>query len=354
MKVVVYAKPFLPRMGGLERNTLTLCLALTDLGHEVQLVTETTAENGADATYPFRVLRSTSLYDLFRVLRGASLFLINGNVSLRAIPCALLQGVPYGIIYHTYQGYRRQGQGLRTRFENRVRELAGHLAAANVFTNTHACNTSRLPDDTEHVILNPVDKRMAPLYEDQEEKTHERSFFLFAGRLIEGKGIFTLTDALSQLDGTIDLDVVVAGEGPDKDAMSRQSEEFATVSVELVGRLDEAELVSTYHRARALIVPSTTHKEGNPLVVAEAIYAGTPVIASDQPPMIESVGDAGMIVPQGDDRKLAAAIRQIATDEQHYQQLRQRAEQRAEQFSYERYLDKIEAVVASVREVTKT
>jgi glycosyltransferase involved in cell wall biosynthesis len=344
MKIVVYSKPFFPRMGGLERNTLTLCLALTDVGHKVQLVTETTEKDEADVTYPFPVMRSTSPWDLIEKLHGVSLFLVNGNISLRVLPFAWLRGVPYGIIYHSYRGYRRPGSDPRTRIGNQIRWLAARNAAANVFTNTYARTRSGLPEITSHVVLNPVDKRMAPLYRNDITQV-ERSFFLFAGRIIEGKGVFVLAEALSQLDGIVDLDVVIAGEGRDESTLRRRMQGLTTVDVQFAGRLDEAGLVEAYHRAKALLVPSTTHKEGNPLVVAEAIYAGTPVIASDQPPMVESVGEAGLIVSQGSSQELAGAIRRLHKDKQHYQMLHRSAQERADVFSYRRYKEEIASIV---------
>jgi glycosyltransferase involved in cell wall biosynthesis len=352
MRVVVYSKPFFPRMGGLERNTLTLSLALSDLGHDVCLFTETCETDDADATYPFRVVRSTSMLDLAAMLRGSDLFLINGNVSLRVIPWAVLQGIPYGIIYHSYWGYRRSGTGVGTRINNRVRRRVAQNATANVFTNSHARTQSDLPSRTSHVVFNPVDKRMEPLYNGTSTSSEDRSFLLFAGRMIAGKGVFVLMDALSQIDGATDLEVLIAGEGPAQAEMHRRSQSLSSIDVTFAGRLDEPELIKAYHQAKALVVPSTTHKEGNPLVVAEAIYAGTPVIASDQPPMVESVGDAGVIVSQGDRRELAQAIRRIYRDHGLHRSLQRKAEQRAEVFSYEQYKQEIDGIVSSTTHLT--
>lgn len=348
MRIVVYSKPFFPLMGGLERNTLTLSLALTDLGHDVHLFTETCESDPADETYPFDVVRSQSLLDLITLLRSAHLFLVNGNVSLQAIPCAMIQGVPYGVIYHSYRGYHRAGSGVRTKVENRLRRLVAKRAAANIFTNSHACDEAGLPASGCHVILNPVDKRMEPLYEISPSGSQNRSPLLFAGRIIEGKGVFVLLKALSNLDGSMALDVLVAGEGPAESEMRRRSESFETIDVQFAGRLDSADLVRAYHQARALVVPSTTHKEGNPLVVAESIFAGTPVIASDQPPMVESVGDAGIIVGQGDDRALAEAIHRVYSDGSYYQSLRREAWKRRNLFSYQQYKEKIETIMDHV------
>jgi glycosyltransferase involved in cell wall biosynthesis len=334
-------------MGGLERNTLTLCSALEDLGNDVQLITETPSDESDD--YPFPVIRTHSAQRIFRSLSGADLLIVNGNISLRVHPLAWMRGIPYAVVYHNFLGYRRQGGGLATTLENALRGGVAERAAANIFTNTYAEEHSGLPEDTTHVVFNPVDKRMQGLYgEDCRGSRSSGAPFLFAGRVIEGKGVFVLARALEHLDGELEARVVVAGEGRDEKRLREQVQGLSTVQVDLVGRLDAPELVEKYQEARALLVPSTTHKEGNPLVVAEAIYAGTPVIASDQPPMIESVGSAGMIVERGNAEELAKAIRVLQTEPETYTEKREYAEDRAGLFGYERYRRQIRDIFGRV------
>jgi len=199
------------------------------------------------------------------------------------------------------------------------------------------------------VILNPVDKRMEPLYEKTPSDSAERPPLLFAGRIIKGKGVLVLMESLLHLDGSLELNVLIAGEGPAESEMRRRSRSLQTINVQFAGRLDSTELVNAYQQARALVVPSTTHKEGNPLVVAEALYAGTPVIASDQPPMVESVGDAGITVVQGDDQELAASIRHVYEDSSFYDSLCRNARERASLFTYRHYKEEIEEVLDRLR-----
>lgn len=339
MKIAVYSKPFFPRMGGLERNTQTLCLALKDLGHEVTLITETLSTEPDD--YTFDVVRTSSSARIWSALKGSDFLFVNGNVALQILPMVWMRGIPYGIVYHSFLGYRRRGTGWSTYLQNAVRSEAARQAAANIFTSTSAKIESDVPLGTAHVVLNPVDKWLQRFYDEEfpQKKIEGEAPFLFAGRIIAGKGIFVLMNALEYLDGEHEVPVVIAGEGPAEEEVRRRVRTFETVQITLPGRLDGAELVSAYQTARALVVPSTTHKEGNPLVVAEAVYAGTPVIASDQPPMIESVDEAGIIVEQGNAHALAKALRETVMNKSYYKVLRQNAKQRANRFSYERYRD---------------
>jgi len=341
MDTVVYSKPFFPRMGGLERNTLTLCQALTELGHEVRLVTETPSDEPDE--YSFSVVRTQSVPQFFAELSGAGRLIVNGNISLRMHPLAWIRRVPYATIYHNFRGYERRGTGPMVAVGNKTRGAVARRAWANVFTST--CAKERVGLPASHVVFNPVDKQMEQFYDKEERQGRDSDApFLFAGRLIQGKGLFVLAEALERLDGELKVRVKVAGEGRDADRFSERVQGLTTVRVELLERLEGPALVEHYQNSRALIVPSTTHKEGNPLVIAEALCAGTPVIASDQPPMIESVGGAGIIVEQGNAQALADAMREMKSNEEAYRRYRERAENRAEVFSYRRYRKRIREI----------
>ena len=336
-------------MGGLERNTQSLCIALQKNGHSPHIFTETVKED--QRAYPFPVTRSHSLKHLFSLLSGADLLIVNGNVSLRSIPLSIFCGIPYIIIYVNYKGFLREGNGWKTKIENAIRKKIAKGSAANIFLSEYAKKIADVPESRAHVVFNPVDREMEPLYEDiQQSKPNAQQPLLFAGRLIAGKGIFVLLDAIEMIEQEHRPPLIFAGEGRDQGKLERRVRDIDG-DIKLAGRLNSEQLVKAYHRARALVVPSTTHKEGNPLVIAEAIYAGTPVIASDQPPMIESVGEAGRIVEQGNAEALASAIRLMYEDESAYQEVLQHTNDRKAKFSFAHYKQQIGAIVQDVGEV---
>lgn len=65
------------------------------------------------------------------------------------------------------------------------------------------------------------------------------------------------------------------------------------------------------HYKRASLVVLTTHWEGQPFAVLEAMAAGKPIIATDTGGIPETLGDTGWLVPRGDHRTLAETIRTI-------------------------------------------
>ena len=144
-------------------------------------------------------------------------------------------------------------------------------------------------------------------------------FVLAVSRLVPEKGLDVLLDALDRLAGddsvTAALPVAVAGRARHPTAYSRDLEARAArspVPVHLLG-VQPAELVhGLYQSARAFVAPSRA--EGNPLTVIEAMAHGACVIASDIAPHRELLGDAGVLVPVGDARALAEALRWISSD----------------------------------------
>jgi glycosyltransferase involved in cell wall biosynthesis len=76
--------------------------------------------------------------------------------------------------------------------------------------------------------------------------------------------------------------------------------------VRTVERPDARALAELHRHAAALVHPS--RHEGFGLTIAEALAAGTPVIAADTPAVAELAGESARLVPPGDVDALAAAL----------------------------------------------
>ncbi len=132
--------------------------------------------------------------------------------------------------------------------------------------------------------------------------------FLFVGRLNAQKGLADLIDALAWTPPDVALDVV--GEGEDRAALQARAEAAGVGRrVHWRGQLDRASIADAYHRAQAVVVPS--REEGLGLVAVEAQLCRTPVIAYRSGGLTDVVSPewGGTLVPAGDIRALADAIR---------------------------------------------
>jgi glycosyltransferase involved in cell wall biosynthesis len=132
--------------------------------------------------------------------------------------------------------------------------------------------------------------------------------FLFVGRLNAQKGLRDVLEALAWSGGTTSLDVV--GDGDDAQALRAQADKLGVASrVRWHGAVNRQALPSLYSRALATIVPSK--QEGLGLVAVESQLCGTPVIAyrSGGLPDVVKPESGGSLVPAGDVRALADAMR---------------------------------------------
>src|SRR5262249_20054965 len=108
--------------------------------------------------------------------------------------------------------------------------------------------------------------------------------------------------------------LVVAGTGALAEWLGEQSANLP--NLRLVGQLGRAELEALLARASVALVPSLSY-ETFCYAVAEALLAGTPVVASRIGAIPELVADpAGVLVPPGDAHALAEGCHDLLADPQ--------------------------------------
>ncbi len=144
-------------------------------------------------------------------------------------------------------------------------------------------------------------------------------YLLFVGRFVEKKGAAHLLDAMRLLRDAGDAtELVLIGDGPLGGELRRDA--AALPGIKFLGWQAPAEVRARMRGALALIVPSVTaasgDEEGLPTVVLEAMAQGTPVIGSRHSGIVEAIDDGanGMLVPPGDARALADAMRRIIAE----------------------------------------
>lgn len=169
-----------------------------------------------------------------------------------------------------------------------------------------------------------------------------RPVILAVGRLAPQKGLDVLLRAAASWR---DIDprprVVIAGTGPLDSELRRQAGELG-VDAEFAGWRDDVPALLA--AASVFVLPSLW--EGQPLILAEALRAGVPIVASRAGGIPDLVGDdAAVLVPPGEPGPLAAAVREVLGNPARANRLRAAARDRAVKLPTDD--DAVTAVLAS-------
>lgn len=159
----------------------------------------------------------------------------------------------------------------------------------------------------------------------------ERPFTIgFIARIVPEKGVELLLRAVTQLTGDWRLRLVSGGSAIDEMKALANTLGIAD-RVTFVGQLPSAELPDEYHKIDVLVLPSLTRrnwKEQFGRVLVEAMASGVPVIGSDSGAIPTVIGDAGLIVREGDVNALTQAIQQVRDNPAQRNDLIQRGRER--------------------------
>jgi glycosyltransferase involved in cell wall biosynthesis len=157
-----------------------------------------------------------------------------------------------------------------------------------------------------------------------------RPYLLFVGTLEPRKNVGLLLRAWRQLRQNHSVDLVLAG---------RLREDFREPlapepGLEVLGEVAEEELPRLYSGAAACLYPSLY--EGFGLPVLEAMQCGAVVIASRDPAVSETAGDAALLLDANDPRPWVEAMSAVLANPEKFAPLRARALERAKLFSWAR------------------
>ena len=158
------------------------------------------------------------------------------------------------------------------------------------------------PDLTIGLLPNGVDAEFF-----RPRRNPGRATFVFAGRLIERKGVDCLLEAARIVAARHPgLRLTIAGDGPERTPLEQLRDSLGIgAQVAMVGQLGRAELATLLGEAGVIVLPAVT--DAMPNVVLEGMAAGMAVIATETS-AAGIVDGNGQLVPPRDAGALAAAI----------------------------------------------
>jgi teichuronic acid biosynthesis glycosyltransferase TuaC len=142
--------------------------------------------------------------------------------------------------------------------------------------------------------------------------------FIFVGHLTKRKGLKYMLQAVSHLQEKVKkrCHFVIAGEGPEKEALITQAGSLKIISnFTFTGSLGENELLKLYAASDVFILPSLS--EGRPTVINEAMASECAIIASNVDGIPEQVTDGynGFLVEPRNPEELASKIEYLVENE---------------------------------------
>jgi glycosyltransferase involved in cell wall biosynthesis len=166
----------------------------------------------------------------------------------------------------------------------------------------------------------------------------------FVGRMLPGKGLNVLSDALAKL-GARNWKLLVVGDGSERRSFEQSLAEHGVIDrTQFVGAINYDCVPEFYQQIDILVVPTQTTKrirEQFGRVIVEAMASGVAVIGSTCGAIPEVIDSAGFVVPEGDGEALAGALLRLLSNPLLRKRLSEAGRRRVEEhYSWERVADK--------------
>lgn len=174
-------------------------------------------------------------------------------------------------------------------------------------------------DPNVKIIKIPMGVDLKLFSECKQSEKGKNIKILSVGRLIGVKGFHILIEAMPKILSSFPkTELVIVGSGPEEDRLQNDAKKAGLEQGKnffMVGAKNHRELSEIYKSATICVVPSVTdtitkEKEGQNLIVIEALACGIPVVASRNGGISDIVKDdkTALLVKEGDSSELAQKI----------------------------------------------
>ena len=337
----MFTNTFTPHVGGVARSVQGLVDELRRLGHHVLVVAPRFEDmdedendvlripaiqhfNGSDFSLPMPVpLTVSRVLDDFRpdIVHSHHPFLL-GETALRI---AVTHNVPVVFTHHTrYEQYTHYLPGDSAPLKHFVIDLVnGYCNLCNAVVAPSRSIADMLLEQGVHSPVEVIPTGVDPLYfADSEEGSWRHRLGIpkdafvvgHVGRLAPEKNLSFLGDAVRRfLLQNPAAHFLLIGEGPAKEELIASfTEQELQNRIHLQGVMDRQSLSSCYRCMDVFVFTSQSETQG--LVIAEAMAAGTPVVAIDAPGVREVVVDTenGRLLPVEELSSFVQALEWVA------------------------------------------
>jgi glycosyltransferase involved in cell wall biosynthesis len=338
---------------GVNRYSVELVRALTDLGAKIRVVTPLDGElparekwNGVEIVRladsrtslgPFGALASANVLTFERTLQKhpqilADMEVLQTNVPLPRLRVYWKAKPAVCILYHNYRIWQpleilTVPFGLL--YHRRCIKAANCVVTLSRASAEDAHRLYRIPLQKLRVIYPGVDRAAFASHGPREAVSDlARLRLVYVGLLEARKGTMDLVKVFSRVaKERPDVELAILGIGPDAERMRRYCMKSKVLSrIKFVGNVDDGRLAGYLRNSDLFLFPS--HLEGFGFSAVEAMACGAPIVAYDIRVNREILGEAALLVPEGDIDALTEAVFRIAQNHRLREQLVQRGTDR--------------------------
>ncbi len=245
-------------------------------------------------------------------------------------------------IDHRVVGYPYRFETLHRAAERYVLSHASHGIA---FSNTARELFSGYGYESMTVIPPPVDCTVFRTRWPEEVRLRlglHHFTIGFAGRFVGGKGLDVLLRAASLL--RFEYQILLIGSGPELRHMKKLAEELGIADrIVWTKPVEHTQMPAHISAMDVVVLPSRSGqywKEQFGRILIEAMASGVPVVGTDSGEIPSVIGNAGLVIEEGNPHALAAALGRLRDDSRLRAELRQKGLDRVRaRFSLDVVLD---------------
>src|SRR6266550_9012467 len=247
----------------------------------------------------------------------------NTHAARQVLGAARRLGIP--VVLFTHQNVDlEQGWWAHWKQRRMLRKLTGLVAGSDLAGTLVRRDAPNLP-----IAVIPQLGALAP--HEPQHVPHEGLAIGYVGRLVPHKGLDILLQALAQQRGA-KWRLTIVGDGPERERLEALASELRLAArVRWTGGLPAEQVANLWPDLDVLVQPSRAQdnwRETNGHVLIEAMANEVAVLGTDSGVIPELIGDAGLVVPNGDVAALSAALARL-TDTNARRTLAQAARARA-------------------------
>jgi glycosyltransferase involved in cell wall biosynthesis len=165
----------------------------------------------------------------------------------------------------------------------------------------------------------------------------------FVGRMLPGKGLGVLADALAEIRA-LPWKLLMVGDGPVREEFEQKLRAASLMDrAEFTGAISFDQVPKLFHQMDVMVLPTETTariREQFGRVLVEAMASAVPVIGSTCGAIPEVISDAGLVFTERNSSELADALRRTLTDEALRNRMVAAGLERVKEYSWERVAEK--------------